>query len=306
MTVPTAKHVMSRPIRRLQANVTMREAAAFLLRLGISGAVVVDAHGRPAGVFSLRDIAAYVQQRVAHLPEIDARKERARDTGEMIPAGKGFHFENIDDVRVSDVMTPGIITVSPGASLGTIARLMTQWKVHRVFVEGGPSVAASFVRAGFADEFLVYIAPALIGGDMLAAAYSRISAQPGFGQGATREVWNLKNGGGGWDHPVHIHFEEGQILKRDGSFNNVPLAERGRKDVYRLRPGGEVQITMQFRDWQGMFMQHCHNTVHEDHAMLMRWEINDGGEPFLRPLPTPISRPQGYVFRAPDEILRDD
>jgi manganese oxidase len=143
-------------------------------------------------------------------------------------------------------------------------------------------------------------------GDMLAAAYSRISARPSFGTGATREVWNLKNGGGGWDHPVHIHFEEGQILKRDGSFSNVPLAERGRKDVYRLRPGGEVQITMQFRDWQGMFMQHCHNTVHEDHAMLMRWEINNGGPPFLNPLPTPISRPQGYIFRAPDEILPDD
>ncbi|HEU5176899.1 MAG TPA: multicopper oxidase domain-containing protein, partial [Burkholderiales bacterium] len=143
-------------------------------------------------------------------------------------------------------------------------------------------------------------------GAMLAAAYSRISAQPSFGRGATREVWNLKNGGGGWDHPVHIHFEEGQILKRDGSAANVPAWERGRKDVYRLRPGGEVQITMQFRDWQGMFMQHCHNTTHEDHAMLMRWEINDGGAPFLRPLPTPISRPQGYVFRAPDEILRDD
>ncbi len=40
--------------------------------------------------------------------------------------------------------------------------------VHRVFVEGGPAVAASFVRAGLADELLVYIAPALIGGDMLA------------------------------------------------------------------------------------------------------------------------------------------
>ena len=143
-------------------------------------------------------------------------------------------------------------------------------------------------------------------GDMLAAAYSRISAQPSFGRGATREVWNLKNGGGGWDHPVHIHFEEGQILKRDGSLANVPAWERGRKDVYRLHPGGEIQITMQFRDWQGMFMQHCHNTVHEDHAMLMRWEINDGGPPFLRPLPTPISKPQGYEFRAPDEILPND
>jgi hypothetical protein len=33
---------------------------------------------------------------------------------------------------------------------------------------------------------------------------------------------------------------------------------------------------MQFRDWGGMFMEHCHNTVHEDNAMLLRWEIDDG------------------------------
>jgi len=134
------------------------------------------------------------------------------------------------------------------------------------------------------------------GGDMLAANFGRIDAMPAFG---TREIWHLKNGGGGWDHPIHIHFEEGQILKRDGSFSNVPVWERGRKDVYRLRPGGEVTITMQFRDWGGMFMEHCHNTTHEDHAMLMRWEINDGGTPFLRPLPTPIPRPQGVVFQNP-------
>jgi FtsP/CotA-like multicopper oxidase with cupredoxin domain len=139
------------------------------------------------------------------------------------------------------------------------------------------------------------------GNQMLAAAFSRISAQPSFG---TREIWHFKNGGGGWDHPVHVHFEEGQILERDGSFANVPQAERGRKDVYRLRPGGEMKITMQFRDWQGTFMQHCHNTTHEDHAMLLRWDIDDGGAPFLRPLPTPIPRPQGVIFRAPEEILK--
>jgi FtsP/CotA-like multicopper oxidase with cupredoxin domain len=142
-----------------------------------------------------------------------------------------------------------------------------------------------------------------IGNQMLAAAFSRVSAQPGSG---SREIWTLRNGGGGWDHPIHIHFEEGQILERDGSFDNVPQAERGRKDVYRLRPGGQLKITMQFRDWGGMFMQHCHNTVHEDNAMLMRWEINDSGAPFLRPLPTPIPRPQGVIFRAPEEILDDN
>jgi len=51
-----------------------------------------------------------------------------------------------------------------------------------------------------------------------------------------------------------------------------------------------------------MFMEHCHNTVHEDNAMLLRWEIDDNGAPFVRPLPTPIPFPQGVQFRAPTDI----
>jgi manganese oxidase len=137
-------------------------------------------------------------------------------------------------------------------------------------------------------------------GDMLNADFGRISAAPKFG---TREIWTLKNGGGGWDHPVHIHFEESQALARNGKLSNVSAAERGRKDVYRLHPDGSVTITIQFRDWGGMFMEHCHNTVHEDNAMLLRWEIDNGGAPFLQPLPTPIPKPQGVTFIAPDDIL---
>ena len=135
------------------------------------------------------------------------------------------------------------------------------------------------------------------GGDKLDANYGRISGAPKFG---TREVWHLVNDGGGCDHPIHIHFEEGQILARNGSFANVPLAEQGRKDVYRLRPGGSVTISMQFRDWGGMFMEHCHNTTHEDNAMLLRWEINGGGDPYLKPLPSPVPTPQGVTFLDPE------
>ena len=138
------------------------------------------------------------------------------------------------------------------------------------------------------------------GGAMLAADFGRVSAMPKYG---TREIWDLRNGGGGWDHPIHVHFEEGQILERNGSARNVGPLERGRKDVYRLKPSGSVKITMQFRDWGGIFVEHCHNTTHEDNAMLLRWEINDGGAPFLRPLPTPIPSPQGVTFHAPLEIL---
>jgi FtsP/CotA-like multicopper oxidase with cupredoxin domain len=126
-------------------------------------------------------------------------------------------------------------------------------------------------------------------GQGLAADYSRVSAAP---RPNTREIWNLVNGGGGWDHPIHIHFEEGQILGRNGVLGNVPPWERGRKDVYRLRPGGSVQITMQFREFMGTYMEHCHNTVHEDNAMLIRWDINRG----LVPMPAPNPTPQGVEW----------
>src|SRR6185312_3176482 len=63
---------------------------------------------------------------------------------------------------------------------------------------------------------------------MLNASWGRISAAPSYG---TREVWTIQNGGGGWDHPIHIHFEEGQVLARNGKASNVPAWEKGRKDV---------------------------------------------------------------------------
>ncbi len=134
----------------------------------------------------------------------------------------------------------------------------------------------------------------------LLADFGRVSAAPTSG---TTEMWTLQNGGGGWDHPIHIHFEEGQILARNGSASSVPAWEKGRKDVYRLHPSGSVTIALQFRDWGGMFMEHCHNTMHEDNAMLLRWEINNAGGVFVNPLPTPIPSPQGVTFESPDQIL---
>jgi len=138
------------------------------------------------------------------------------------------------------------------------------------------------------------------GGATLAADYGRISSAPKMG---TREIWHLKNGGGGWDHPVHVHFEEGQIMARDGLASNVPRWERGRKDVYRLRPGGDVTISLQFRDFAGTYMEHCHNTTHEDHAMLLRWDVNPDGTAELSAMPSPVPTPQGVTFVDPTEVL---
>ncbi|WP_224763431.1 bifunctional diaminohydroxyphosphoribosylaminopyrimidine deaminase/5-amino-6-(5-phosphoribosylamino)uracil reductase RibD [Salinibacterium sp. ZJ70] len=40
--------------------------------------------------------------------------------------------------------------------------------IRRVYVEGGPTLASAVIAAGLADEYLVYLAPALLGGDRLA------------------------------------------------------------------------------------------------------------------------------------------
>jgi FtsP/CotA-like multicopper oxidase with cupredoxin domain len=190
-----------------------------------------------------------------------------------------------DQSRVPDTLIP-----NPDLSSVPFAR-------ERTFVFGRDAQQTTF------DPVTSFRGPwgiATGGGQTLDADFGRISAAPRYG---TREIWHLVNDGGGWDHPIHIHFEEGRILARNGSASRVPAWERGRKDVYRLRPDGTVTITMQFRDWGGMFMEHCHNMTHEDNAMLLRWEIDDSGEPFLAPLPTPIPTPQGVTFEPPTDIL---
>ena len=40
--------------------------------------------------------------------------------------------------------------------------------IRRVFVEAGPTLVTSLIAGGFADEFAVYVAPTLLGGDRLA------------------------------------------------------------------------------------------------------------------------------------------
>jgi len=121
----------------------------------------------------------------------------------------------------------------------------------------------------------------------------RLSAAPDEG---SVEIWHLKTGGG-WSHPVHVHFEEGQILQRGGS--PPPIWEKwARKDVYRIGRQDdsthEVTLAIRFREFLGTYMEHCHNTQHEDHAMLLRWDVENPGETIA--MPTPLPRWEGVLY----------
>jgi FtsP/CotA-like multicopper oxidase with cupredoxin domain len=90
------------------------------------------------------------------------------------------------------------------------------------------------------------------------------------------EQWVLTNLTGDWTHPIHIHLEEHQILTRNGLPPTLAV-EHSRKDVVQVHPNERVQIFFRFRDWVGKYPIHCHNVVHEDHAMMALWHIVANG-----------------------------
>ncbi|WP_421279699.1 multicopper oxidase family protein [Aeromonas taiwanensis] len=89
------------------------------------------------------------------------------------------------------------------------------------------------------------------------------------------EIWEFVNPSGGWAHPIHVHLEEGRILSKviDGIKVPVPPHEQGRKDVYVLEPNSKVRVYLEFRDFTGKYVIHCHNLIHEDHVMMVRWDV---------------------------------
>lgn len=126
---------------------------------------------------------------------------------------------------------------------------------------------------------------------------------------ASAETWLIRNRfpGAGWMHPVHIHLEEGRVLDRrtrlpNGTFTNhfVPPLQSGRRDVYPVGGGDEILVYLQFRDWFGKYMIHCHNLGHEDGLMLVRWDVGTTASPSTSPFYSDGNANTGVVTNPGD------
>jgi diaminohydroxyphosphoribosylaminopyrimidine deaminase/5-amino-6-(5-phosphoribosylamino)uracil reductase len=61
-----------------------------------------------------------------------------------------------------------ILPAAPaGVSLEAVLQRLGRLEMNEVWVEAGPGLAGAFVQAGLFDELIVYVAPALLGGDAL-------------------------------------------------------------------------------------------------------------------------------------------
>jgi FtsP/CotA-like multicopper oxidase with cupredoxin domain len=120
------------------------------------------------------------------------------------------------------------------------------------------------------------------------------------------EHWTYVNGGSGWDHPIHLHFEEGVTFRR-GSSQPRAYENLVRKDVWRVGTDGSRSVTfqIQFGEFAGSYVNHCHNTVHEDFAMLLRLQLLGDGQ-FADVTATPQPTPDGVFFTTPEILPEGD
>lgn len=84
----------------------------------------------------------------------------------------------------------------------------------------------------------------------------------------TVEIWRFTNTSA-QPHPMHMHGAQFRVLSRTG--DSIP-SDQGWKDTVLVRIGETVDIALRF-DKLGLFLLHCHNLEHEDHGMMLNFEV---------------------------------
>lgn len=92
------------------------------------------------------------------------------------------------------------------------------------------------------------------------------------------EVWEFVNVGGpmggmALPHPMHLHGVQFQVAERQGSPYPAGLVDEGWKDTVLVMPGERVRLMVEFRDYAGLYLYHCHNLEHEDMGMMRNYLI---------------------------------
>jgi len=135
------------------------------------------------------------------------------------------------------------------------------------------------------------------GGSAYHADMRRVSNLPRPGD---VEHWTISTGNG-WGHPLHLHFEEGKTIGRTTGLHSTERNKR--KDVWHVGSFvGNVTFQVAFGEFGGAYVNHCHNTVHEDNAMLLRYDLIKGNSNagidnvHITVLPTPNPRPEGVSY----------
>jgi len=84
----------------------------------------------------------------------------------------------------------------------------------------------------------------------------------------------------------------------------IPVFMGGkRRDITTLLPNDEIEIFMRWKDFHGRYVMHCHNVVHEDHAMMIRWDIVPAKQSLDSGKAKPATRLRLTLIEQPPNVL---
>lgn len=127
-----AADIMSAHVVMVPREMSLQGAARMLARAGVTGAPVVDSHGRCIGVLSATDFMHWVEK--------DRVVGAAKGPRESMCSAWQIPTDSIEPTcRVEDFMTKDPVIVVGGTRIGELARMMMDAHIHRLIVIDGAS-----------------------------------------------------------------------------------------------------------------------------------------------------------------------
>jgi CBS domain-containing protein len=123
----TAADLMSRNVVTLPPDMSLRAAARLLSETGVSGAPVIDAQGRCIGVLSAIDFVLWAREQ-KHV------EQPCHLEHHFVTPWQVVDLESLPADQVRNYMTTDLVTASPSARIGDLARQMADARVRRVII----------------------------------------------------------------------------------------------------------------------------------------------------------------------------
>jgi hypothetical protein len=210
-----------------------------------------------------------IAQRFGNPPVIRLENRLEQDdgrgpTGKILPAGQGdqvLEFRLVGTRRATPASTRARV-VPARAGDGRRRRVRADRAAgHQPGdAAASPARSSSSAATAVADERAVH-----------GLHRFRLHAQAQHG-GAV----DLQNDSGGWQHPIHIHSRSSASSAATGSgAARATCSSRARTSRSRRRARRAAHALPRL---QGRLPIHCHNTVHEDHQMMLLWNVADVGD----------------------------
>ena len=125
------RDVMNSPVATISETASMADAARILAEREITGAPVVNVHGRCVGMLSATDFAMREHRMSQGEAELSLGWEH---TMQQETKEAPFQMETIAEDRVHEHMSPAVQTINQTASLINAARIMCREHIHRLVI----------------------------------------------------------------------------------------------------------------------------------------------------------------------------